>query len=373
MFKRIVLCSDGTWNTPDQKDDGKVRPSNVVKMALAAALEDDKGVKQIVFYDKGVGTGWFDQLLGGAFGWGLSKNIEDAYRFLIDYYEPGDEIYLFGFSRGAYTARSTAGLIRNCGILKKEYAHKFSEAYALYRRRDDESHPNENEAQLFRKTYAHPQEVLRIKFIGVWDTVGALGIPLSGFRFFNKRWEFHDVKLSSWVENAYQALAIDEKRKPFMPAIWEADKDDIVKKKQKLEQVWFAGVHTNIGGGYADTGLSDITFLWMKEKAEACGLAFKKDYLEQEDDKGHKIINPNPYGAIRDSRTGFYKLIRAYDRPIGRGKNSDQFASEESVHQSAIERMQHARDPVYKSENLVTYLKTLHSESPDIIIPMNDV
>lgn len=297
MVKRIVICCDGSWNCPDQKDRGQVRPSNVVKLALAVAPRDDDGVEQVVFYDKGVGTGRFDRLLGGAFGAGLSKNVQDAYRFLVEHYEPDDEIYLFGFSRGAYTARSVAGLIRNCGILEKEHANQIAAAYKLYRRRDDEAHPAGLEAELFRKMYAHPQAEFRIKCIGVWDTVGALGLPFDIAGLFNRRWAFHNTSLSSRVDHAYQALAIDEKRKPFTPALWHADREKIENKEQILEQVWFAGSHTDIGGGYDDTSLSDITLQWMQEKAAACGLAFKPAFFTQK---------PDALGELRDSENRYF-------------------------------------------------------------------
>ncbi len=336
MPKRIVICSDGTWNTPDQKDRGKIRPSNVARMALAVAREDARGMRQLVFYDKGVGTRL--KVLGGAFGVGLSKNIADAYRFLVDNHEPGDEIYLFGFSRGAYTVRSTAGLIRNCGLLKKEHADKFPQAYALYRRRDDESNPNSVEAQIFRRMYAHEP---RIKCIGVWDTVGALGIPLRGMRYVNKLMglEFHDVKLSSYVDHAYQALAIDEKRAPFVPSIWMQQPHAV---NQKLEQVWFAGVHTNVGGGYEDSGLSGITFMWMKEKAQGAELAFDEDYVREN-------IAPKWDGELRDSKTGLYKLAPDYHRPIGLCENAA-----EKVHPEALRRYKNL--PGYKPNKLTDYL-----------------
>jgi uncharacterized protein (DUF2235 family) len=232
--------------------------------------------------------------------------------------------------------RSTVGLIRKCGLLKSQYVRKFPEAYSLY---CNVSHPSEFEAQLFRNTYSHE---IRIKFIGVWDTVGTLGIPLDGFRFINKCWEFHDVKLSGYVDNAYQALAIDERRRPFKPAIWEQQAHVT---DQKMEQVWFAGVHTNIGGGYQDSGLSDVTFLWMKEKAEECGLAFNDIYIREN-------INPDPLGEMRESKTGFYNLMPDFTRPIGLGINSN-----ESVHWSAIERMEKVKGPAYMPKNLVEYLK----------------
>ena len=361
MAKRLVICSDGTWNIPDRQDRGKVRPSNVAKMALAITPRAADGTEQLVFYGKGVGTGPLDRLRGGAFGWGLSKNIQDAYRFIIEHHEPGDEIFLFGFSRGAYTVRSTAGLIRNSGVLKREHRDKVSDAYHLYRRRDDASQPSKVEAQLFRKQFA---KEVRITFIGVWDTVGALGIPTgipwlpgSWLSFINRRWQFHDVKLSSFVDNAYQALAIDEKRPQFMPTLW---KQQPHAQHQQMEQVWFAGVHTNIGGGYEDAGLSDITFLWMKDKAEACGLAFDQDYIQQ-------TFVPNHLGELRDSKTGLYALLRDAVRSIGEGYNAN-----EAIHRSAVDRMEQAFNPSYRPTNLLSYLQSGGKVVPPQVMSTDD-
>lgn len=340
MPKRLVICCDGTWNLPDQKDRGQVRPSNVAKIALAALAQDASGTAQRIFYGKGVGTELgLNRLFGGAFGVGLSSNIREAYRYLIENYETGDELFLFGFSRGAYTARSLAGLIRNCGLLRREYADRYDQAYKLYRRRDSYSRPSSIESQLFRKSYAHE---IRIKFIGVWDTVGALGIPVRGLRFVNRLMglEFHDVKLSNYVDHAYHALAVDEKRKPFMPTLWQQQPHA---PGQKMEQVWFAGVHTNIGGGYENSGLSDIAFLWMKQKAEAAGLAFDEDWIRDN-------IHPDALGELRNSSTGLYKLSSAYHRPIG-----VKLAGNESVHPETMAR--YKKDAGYRPENLVTYLK----------------
>jgi len=337
--KRIVVCCDGTWNTPDQQDNGKPSPTNVVKTVRTVAEADSRGSPQLVYYDEGVGTAWRDRLTGGAFGYGLSENIRQAYRYLVDHYEPGDEVFLFGFSRGAYTARSTAGFIRKCGLLKRENAFRIDEAYDFYRRRDDASHPTGAEAQNFRRKYS--QEI-RIKFIGVWDTVGALGIPFGILRVFNRVLEFHDVKLSSYVENAFQALAIDEKRKIFVPAIWEGQAHAV---DQVLEQAWFAGAHSNVGGGYADSGLSDIAFLWIKNKAEGCGLAFNEDYVEAN-------IHPDVRGVLRDSKTGIYRLIPDYLRPIGEVRTGA-----EAVHRSVVERMELRLRPAYRPLSLDKYLK----------------
>ena len=342
--KRLVVCTDGTWNIPDQRDRGKTRPSNVVKMALAVTPRDGRGTVQRVFYDKGVGTGPFDRLRGGAFGWGLSQKIKEAYAFIVEQFEPDDEIFLFGFSRGAYTARSTAGLIRNSGILRPEYRQRLDDAFALYRRRDPSSHPTDVEATIFRKMYSYEPP---ITFIGVWDTVGALGIPVgipwlpaTWLHFLNKPWEFHDVKLSSIVKNAYHAVAIDEKRPQFAPTLWEKQAHS---HDQRMEQVWFSGVHTNVGGGYADSRLSDITFLWMKEKAQQCGLAFDENYV-------HTTLHPNYRGELRNSKIGFYTLFRDRVRRIGHQHNGNEWA-----HDTAVKRLEHV--PGYHPRNLETYLR----------------
>ena len=194
--------------------------------------------------------------------------MRDCYRFLVERYEPGDELFLFGFSRGAFTARSLAGLIRNAGILRREHAGRVDEAYRLYRARGDLAHPSGIESRIFRRWYSHEPDV---HFIGVWDTVGALGIPGMRGRLAERMWGFHDTQLSSHVSNAFHALAIDERRRPFAPTLWDRPADA---PGQTLEQVWFAGVHSDVGGGYPNPGLSEIALLWMAGRAAACGLAF---------------------------------------------------------------------------------------------------
>jgi uncharacterized protein (DUF2235 family) len=270
-MKRLVVCCDGTWNKPDQLDDGLAAPTNVSKLALAVARRDEGGVEQEVRYVRGVGTRRFERIRGGAFGFGLSRNVREAYRFLVGNYEPGDELFFFGFSRGAFTARSTAGLVRNAGILRPEHADRVEEAYKLYRARGESKRPNGDEALAFRSTYSHPDA--DIHFIGVWDTVGSLGIPIDGFRLplLTKRWSFHDTTLSSRVRHAHHAIAIDERRGPFKPTLWERQAHA---EGQKLEQVFFAGVHCDVGGGYSDPALGEIPLLWMVDRARAAGLAF---------------------------------------------------------------------------------------------------
>jgi uncharacterized protein (DUF2235 family) len=338
-MKRIVICCDGTWNRPDQVHAREICASNVTKIARCIAPVDPAGIQQSVFYDRGVGTGRFDRLRGGAFGWGIKKKILDAYTFLITTYSPGDELFFFGFSRGAYTVRSVFGLIRNSGLLKPEFADRLDDAYGLYRRRDSASHPDAVESELFRRSYSTEP---RAKFIGVWDTVGALGLPVGGLlQFINKRWSFHDMTLSSSVDNAFQALAIDERRKPFQPSIWEQSSKS---NGQILEQVWFAGVHSNVGGSYPRAGLSDITLEWMIAKASACGLVVSDANVEN-------TPRPNPLDIIYNSQTVWYKIagLGDYVRPMGS-------TAKESAASTAVTRLKDA-SPKYQAPNLESFLK----------------
>jgi uncharacterized protein (DUF2235 family) len=336
MAKRLVICCDGTWNTPDQKTDGKPTPTNVAKVALALAPTDLGGREQRLYYHRGVGTTRKERLRGGAFGAGLFRDVCDTYRFVVQNYEPGDELFFFGFSRGAFTARSTAGLIRNSGVLRRDNVDQIGEAYALYQDRRDDSHPRGVEATLFRKMYSHEP---RIRFIGVWDTVGALGIPMSGLRvvnIFNRRYKFHDTELSSIVDEAYQALAIDERRAPFVPAVWS--RSEPVPEKQLLEQVWFSGAHCDVGGGYVDHGLSDIALCWMLDKARGAGLEFLPGTFEparsaggpdpvDADDiiKAYTRIWPDPTRKAHDSRTGIYRALKPAARKGGAGAGSNEY------------------------------------------------
>jgi uncharacterized protein (DUF2235 family) len=342
MAKRLVVCCDGTWNTPDQTSDGQPCPTNVTKIALAVAPEDMAGTAQVMYYHRGVGTDRGDRLPGGAFGFGLSRDVQRAYRFIVENYEPGDQLFFFGFSRGAFTARSTVGFVRNAGILRRQNAGLLDEAYALYRDRSPGTNPRAIESELFRRSYSHET---RIRFIGVWDTVGALGIPLSGLRLvnlINRRWQFHDTDLSTMVDAAFQALAIDEKRQPFKPTIWSQQPDAV---GQRLEQVWFSGVHCDVGGGYPSTALSDITLRWMVERARSSGLDLRPDVFSS--------TCPDPLAEIQESRKGVYRLLPPFVRPMGQ-KNQ----GHESVGSSVLERQK--KDPAYAPPALMTFLEGPH-------------
>lgn len=354
-MKRLITCSDGTWNKPGNIDRGQPVETNVIKMYQCICATDTshgRPVRQVKLYDEGVGTGysWKDKFVGGITGAGIDKNIKDMYTFLVLNYEPDDEIFLFGFSRGAYTARSIAGLIRNCGILRPEYLHLIDKAYELYRNRNEYTAPDSDLMIAFRKNYAW-ENITPIKFIGVWDTVGSLGIPLPWYKLWNRnKYKFHDVTLSSTIQYACHALAIDERRKLFMPTLWQ--KSDTVKNDprhpQRMEQRWFAGVHSNIGGGYADTGLSDLALGWLAVKAQAAGLCYNQPEFEQ--------IKGNAWGELRNSYTPLYWLWRPIWRPV---------TLNDDTHQTIDESVQaRFRDiHYYRPKNIMPFINKYITEA----------
>ena len=318
MKKRLVVCCDGTW----QSQDNQV-PTNVFKIAQAVKQIDeqnDSNIAQILYYDRGIGAvpsqggtqsflkgigDSIEKLGGGAFGWWIDEKIEEAYIFLCLNYEPGDEIYLFGFSRGAYTVRSLVGLISRSGLLKRPDINNTAEAYRIYR--IGERQKCEESAREFRQNHKIHESV-KIKFLGCWDTVGALGIPnltplLLIDDFFNVKYQFHDNELSSIIENARHAIAIDEKTPGFDVTIMKPGKDF----EGTLKQVWFPGDHGSVGGGEKATlGLSNAALKWMADEASELGLDldlssaedteiiyFKTDFQNNYISKILDVLDPN--------------------------------------------------------------------------------
>ena len=322
-MKNIVLCSDGTGNKGGYGAD-----SNVYKTYKAVDI-NTPGVDQYTFYDQGVGTDKSDTsknkyrtALSGAFGFGFGDNVLHLYHFLARSYDTGDAIFLFGFSRGAATVRAFAGFINACGLVDRHHpsvqtngtfdGDKFqnlvSRAFDCYKSKDKNIQQNfKNQYAIKDDTYA-PNGDLKIKFVGVWDTVSALGFPKDFsvlleyfFAALDKitdripRWahNFYDYELNNSIENAYHALSIDDERTTFHPLVW-----DEKNFTGNVEQVWFAGVHSNVGGGYPRTGLSDVALQWMLTKAQAHGLVFHRDDITAIQDSA------NVYDKLYDSRDG---------------------------------------------------------------------
>lgn len=304
-MKRLIVCCDGTWQHL-----GSPYPTNVVKIAQAIKRRAKDGVQQILFYDEGIGTESFvKKFWGGAFGWGIDKNIQDAYRFLCLNYAPGDEIYLFGFSRGAYTVRSLAGMIYCSGLMSRANIRKAVSAYGLYR--DRHIKPRSPEAQRFRQENG---SAVPITVLGCWDTVGALGIPdqLPGIPindWINKRYQFHDTVLSPIIHYALHGIAIDELRQAFAvtPMHMSARNSD-----QILKQVWFAGDHGCVGGGSeVKCGLSDCALQWMIEELAELGLGLEFDVTTVPTG-----INPDPNVDFDNAPQGIFRLGSKKEREL---------------------------------------------------------
>ena len=301
MSRKLILLFDGTWNN-------KRDHTNVTRMheAIISSGKDDP--EQVCFYDAGVGTHWYDRLTGGAFGHGLSEIVRRGYKRLVDKYQAGDEIYVFGFSRGAYTARSLVGLIRKCGLLTADDDTLIAEAYDLYREKDIA--PEHPKAIAFRTK--HSSEI-RIKFIGVWDTVGALGIPVSHVPFNSDYYRFHDTELSKIVDYSYHAVAVDENRKDFDVAVWTMIKPENI----DVEQRWFIGAHSDVGGGKqtSEMTLCNISLKWIQDKAAATGLKLKLDVVMADSDYLGKVSD-----SYADFMYGTYRLFKSrYTRKFGGG------------------------------------------------------
>ncbi len=346
MPRKVIICADGTWNTENQADHGTPNPTNVVKIARALLPQDQKGSSQIIYYHSGVGTTAGQRFGGGAFGEGLFANVQDCYRFLVHNYAPGDLLYFFGFSRGAYTVRSLAGLIRNCGILRQGHEDEEGVAFRKYRDYGEKNVPDSPEMEQFRRDHSYTTDGdtnQPIEMIGVWDTVGALGIPGKNLFFRlpdGLDWQFHDVKLSSYVKNAFHALAIHEHRKEFLPTLWEQSESGRT-RGQRLEQVWFTGAHSDVGGGYAQAGLSDLPLLWMIQRAEKCGLEFAAEAV--------KRIKGDALADAHDSFSTLYKIIDAVGlHPEGIWRKIGKLGPEpgyesiwpgfEGIHESVVKR-----------------------------------
>ncbi len=359
MPKKILIFCDGTWNRRDKRANGSAHPTNVVKLMRAVAPTDRNHTAQVVYYDAGVGTrGVWDKLVGGAFGVGLSLNIQEAYRFIANNYTEGDQIFLFGFSRGAYTVRSLSGLIGAVGLLPKSSLAYVPEAYKYYRTPPQKRGQSQYKTSVFLQI-PESRRTIAIKFLGVWDTVGALGIPVRGLSRLSRSWVgFHNTELSGKINFAYHALAIDEKRRPFAPDLWTTQEP--VHANREVLQVWFPGVHSNIGGGYPERGLSDAALAWMARRAEHCGLELDPAFLTE-------TVKPDPCGVLVDSFTWPYRIVsrvpgaRPYSRPIGSDAIGGRHGSStlnEMIHESAVERV-HAPEKSYEPKNLVAAFSTV--------------
>ncbi len=351
--KRIILCSDGTGN-----QGGFGQDSNVYKLYKSIEIHN-ADIEQLTFYENGVGTNKnkIFRALSGGLGFGFGQNVRDLYEFLARHYQIGDEIYFFGFSRGAATARATIGFIDTCGLVDlakypeviddpKAMDDLIKDIFKLYEGR--KKNPKAAETFKNNSTFHHSEYAadgcLQIKFLGVWDTVSALGFPKDGSWLIEKFFEqvdilsdslpfcahnFYNYRVNKQLEYAYQALAIDDERATFKPRIW---KDS---RANTSEQVWFSGVHSNVGGGYPRSGMSNVALQWMMFKALESGLVFQQDVFEQ------VSAQANELGRLYDSRSGFGAYYRYQPRDIAR-LNAEIDADKVKIHETVFHRIDHA-------------------------------
>lgn len=375
-MKRFVICLDGTWNNAskeNERDDGSkvYRPTNVLKMARATEKFDKNGVLQITYYDAGVGAmnrapnfrtkmvRFFDNKLGGGWGAGFEVNIEEAYTFLANNYDRDDEVFVFGFSRGASQARSLCTLIEWAGGFPAKsdvyYLPRIFSTFLEAQSQGDvsamiaginERRHNRNDLPL------EPFLVPKMAFLGVWDTVLALGSRIQASEGSSaKSYQFHTPSTPPrTITTIRHALAIDERRHDFQPEIFSGSGEC-----QDFEQRWFAGVHSNVGGGLMDDSLANCALHWMCEQAAARGLALNTDYLS----------HYRQYAAGKASeKTNFYKVGDAIMRPVRGFHGIRELARVPGakIDKSVLDRLN--ADPAehknlgeaYRPENLLAYL-----------------
>ena len=344
MTKNIILCADGTGNkggyTPD---------SNVYKIYNAVEIHDTS-TPQYTYYDNGVGTSTnkYWRAISGAFGMGIKQNIMDLYTFLALHYEPGDRIYLFGFSRGAATIRAfcgfiaTTGLVKGKGLSDEKLIQYTKDAFNAY-----QHHKKDPQTAKKFANHSNSHNIIDIHFVGVWDTVAALGFPtrtdkssaslfildlafIALEKLLNIFWPhlFYRYELTANIQHAFQALAIDDERTAFWPMVWDETRVDI----KKIEQVWFAGMHSNVGGGYERAGIANVTLHWMMLRAQKYGLDFKDNKIAE------TYADSNIHGRLYNSRDGLAVYYRYHPRNIQqlcKNKLKDNI----KIHCSTLERM----------------------------------
>lgn len=306
-MKRLVCSLDGTWNDGD----GSSPQTNVAKLHSAILPRDRKGVRQLVRYIAGIATteNLHFAFLRGAVGVEVGARIKLAYQFLRDVYEPGDEIYLFGFSRGAFEARSLASFVTLFGIAPAASDFSFDDAWTLYRQSE-----HKRDVDTLARLSAVCHYPVPIRCVGVWDTVGNIGNPFSGASRISRRLAYHDMRLHDTIDVALHGLSIDEVRGPFRPTFFTLPEGATLAAHQRVEQAWFAGTHADIGGGWPETELSDIALLWMAGRVGALtGLAIDMRKLK-------RTTAPDPLGLQHHSATGWvytFSRLVPYMRLVG--------------------------------------------------------
>jgi uncharacterized protein (DUF2235 family) len=354
-MKRLAIFLDGTWNTLNNN-------TNVWRLKSLTT----QSVDQYVYYSQGVGTRRGESARGGITGYGIDGEVIDAYAWLIQNFDEGDEIFIFGFSRGAYTARSLSGLICKCGILELGAPLSIEQLYERYRLYDAPTirtllaHGLPQNASIEDQWLVKYSRVTKIKCVGVWDTVGSLGLPLGSVEAKVHKYRFLDTHLRLDNEYAFHALALDEHRKNFEPTFWTrtvktGETGAPERPVEKVEQRWFSGAHANVGGGYASDPLAQRPLKWLIEKAGAAGLVFRHPVVIDT-----AQVAPPVTDSYSDFAHGLYRLIsRPFFRPVGPAPDKGTAATtsriNETIDGSVFERWR--VDDKYRPPNLVDWAK----------------
>jgi uncharacterized protein (DUF2235 family) len=354
-MKRLAIFLDGTWNTLNNN-------TNVWRLKSLTA----DAVDQRVYYSQGVGTQRGESARGGVTGYGIDDEIIEAYTWLIQNFDEGDEIFIFGFSRGAYTARSLSGLICKCGALKLGAPLSIEQLYARYRIYDAPTirsliaKPLPKDVSIEEQWLTKYSRPTKVKFVGVWDTVGSLGLPLASAAGKVRKYRFLDTHLRLDNEYAFHALALDEHRHNFEPTFWtrtvqagQAGAPD--RPIEHVEQRWFVGAHANVGGGYASDPLAQRPLKWLMDKAAGVGLVFRDqvviDTLQ---------VTPPVTDSYREFAHGFYRFIsRPFYRPVGpapdKGTQATTARINETIDGSVFDRWR--ADKSYRPPNIAAWAK----------------
>ena len=354
-IKRIALFLDGTWNNVDDN-------TNVWRLKSLC----DKSAEQLVYYSAGVGTQSGERLSGGMFGIGINDEVTNAYEWLVEHYTDGAQLFIFGFSRGAFTARSLAGFISKCGLLKPGSPVSLKQMFERYRKGTATTvgglaHVSDDQLPQEDKWIKEYSRRIPIWFQGVWDTVGALGVPLpllpnvsrSDFAFLETDLHINDT-------HAFHALAIDEHRKAFAPTLWVKSTPKIgdtfpPRDLAHVEQRWFVGAHANVGGGYENDLLAQVPLEWLMKKAVAHGLLFKDTI----------VIDGNAntcavHDSLKEMAHGIYEIVtlgKHYYRPIGAEPvdvgDAIKTTINETIDATVFDRWR--VDSTYRPQNLATW------------------
>lgn len=374
-MKRLVICFDGTWNSPERgrsRDPARAgatlyKPTNVLKLYRALLPRGDDGVPQVALYLEGVGAfvgestrggrlqAATDRLFGGLFGGGFEGRVKTACRFLVGNYQPGDAIHVVGFSRGAAQAASLVRFLAWAGgLLRKRDEYFLPELFERFRVTRARSGAGAETLAAIRARSGDPESVLdpfpaEIAFLGLFDPVLALGSRLRADRLegevatVEKGLDFHAGRdLPDNVRVARVALAVDESRWDFRPVVWRAPAE----LPDRLGLRWFPGVHSNVGGGYAQDGLANFALYWMASEARAAGLDFDRDYLAN--------FRPHPKGDRPDERRGWMRFTEWARDKSGHGVRRPETIGgeiDDSVWRLLLE------DETYRPANLLRWIR----------------